>query len=141
MNTQFFIWSVALICSAGALPEPLGASVANFMHLAQLNGDEACGAALYADAHGGAADDEGGASHYVGGGAGAGGYGGHGALELPSIGSGSHYHGNNKNFPLLDAVCRRLGRRAGRLPDWYPVAWKRNIRRSFRYFSSVQDEK
>ncbi len=98
-----------------------------------LNADENCGASMAIGAFGG--DDNG-----DGNGGGGGASPATAPADMPGIGAGSHYHGNNKNFPLLDAVCRRLGRRAGRLPEWYPAAWKRNIRKSFRFVSQTPME-
>jgi hypothetical protein len=82
--------------------QPLATVSANFVHISMLNADETGGTALYAEGDDDSSDVS---AQFV----------------MPGIGTGSHYHGNNKNFPLLDIVCQRLGRRAGRLPDWYPV--------------------
>ena len=133
--------ALASATALGLYAEPLATVSCNFLHIAMLNADENCGASMAIGAFGGDDNDAGGSasssshsSHSSSSSAAA------AALDMPGIGAGSRYHGNNKNFPLLDAVCRRLGRRAGRLPEWYPAAWKRNIRKSFRFVAQTPME-
>ena len=42
--------------------------------------------------------------------------------------------------PMVDAITKRLARRGGRVPNWYPTSWKRNARKACRYYYNELEE-
>lgn len=53
-----------------------------------------------------------------------------------SIYSHIKFTNSGEDKGLVDAVSRRLARRGGRVPSWYPSSWRRNARKATRFYSA-----